>query len=213
METTLKQRLIGAVVIIAIAVILIPMILDDPGQQRPIELDLEMPPEPEFIFESELPDLQQLDDLPAAKKNDVKQTPVDEKVELETPGDVEEMQISEAQASEAQASEAQTAKAQTAEVPTSDVVDAPIDHIKPNPSLNTWVVQAAAFGDKDKALALQEKLIAGNYPAFMEKSVSGNKAVYRVKVGPDLNRDDAEKLLAKIKKEYGLTGIFVTSHP
>lgn len=203
METTLKQRLIGAVVIIAIAVILIPMILDDPGQQRPIELDLEMPPEPEFIFESELPDLQQLDDLPAAKKNDVKQAPVDEKVESETPGDVEEMQISEAQAS----------GAQTAEVPTSDVVDAPVDHIKPNPSLNTWVVQAAAFGDKDKALALQEKLIAGNYPAFMEKSVSGNKAVYRVKVGPDLNQGDAEKLLARIKKEYGLTGIFVTSHP
>jgi len=52
METTLKQRLIGAAVIIALAVIFVPMILDGSGRQESVALNMEVPPEPTFTFES-----------------------------------------------------------------------------------------------------------------------------------------------------------------
>ena len=70
METTLKQRLIGAAVIIALAVIFVPMILDGSGRQESVALDVEVPPEPTFTFESELPDPKKLDELPEIDNTD-----------------------------------------------------------------------------------------------------------------------------------------------
>ena len=74
-------------------------------------------------------------------------------------------------------------------------------------------MQVAAFGEKSKALALQEKLIASNISAFTEESDKGGKVIYRVKVGPELKRENAEKLRDQIEKEHGLKGSFVTKHP
>lgn len=184
MDVKLKQRLIGAIALIALAVILVPMVLDGPVDQKPMELNIGIPPEPEFIFESELPDPKQLDDLPALKKKEVKQ----------------------------QASVDKKAQAKTRDDP-GDVVKPAADPVKANSAPGAWAVQIGAFGEKDKALALQEKLRAGKYPAVMEESVDENKLVYRVKVGSKLSREDAEKLRASIAKEHGLTGIVVPSHP
>ena len=191
METTLKQRLIGVAVIIALAVIFVPMILDGSGQQKSIALNTKAPPKPTFSFESELPDPKQLDKLPVLKKHkDVDSMPsaVDEKLEPKAEDAAEQK-------------------------PTSKVVEATANHIKTNPALSVWAVQVAAFGEKDKAIALQEKLLASNYSAFTEKSANGSKVLYRVKVGPELKRENAEKLRDKIEKEHGLTDSFVTNHP
>jgi len=190
METTLKQRLIGAAVIIALAVIFVPMILDGSGQQDSMVINMEVPPEPTFTFESDLPDPKRLDKLPTIEKNtevDSKQTSKDEKP------------IAEAAAPDS--------------AQRSNIVEATANHIKINPALSAWAVQVASFGEKEKALALQEKLLAGNYSAFTEKFSVGNKVLYRVKVGPELKRENAETLRDKIKKEHGLTGSFVTNHP
>ncbi len=191
METTLKQRLIGAAVIIALAVIFVPMILDGSGQRKSVAINIDVPPEPKFTFESELPDPKQLDELPVLEKSigsDSIQTSVDEKVESKT-------------------------QSVPDKVSSPKIVEATANHIKVNPSLNAWAVQVAAFGEKDKALVLKEKLLASNYSAFTEKSANGSKVLYRVKVGPELKRENAEKLRDKIEKEYGLTGSFVTNHP
>ncbi len=191
METTLKQRLIGAAVIIALAVIFVPMILDGSGQRESVAINIDVPPEPKFTFESESPDPKQLDELPVLEKSigsDSIQTSVDEKVESKT-------------------------QSVPDKVSSPKIVEATANHIKVNPSLNAWAVQVAAFGEKDKALVLKEKLLASNYSAFTEKSANGSKVLYRVKVGPELKRENAEKLRDKIEKEYGLTGSFVTNHP
>ena len=189
METTLKQRLIGAAVLIALAVIFVPMILDGSGQRDSVTLNMEVPPEPEFTFESELPDPEKLDDAPAIVQ---KKQRGDDKPKVD---------------------ETEGAKVKAASVPVPKVVEATEDHIKKNPSLNAWAVQVAAFGEHDKALALEKKLIAANYSAFTEESKSGSKILYRVKVGPELKRENAEKLKNKIEKEQGLSDSFVINHP
>ena len=190
METTLKQRLIGAAVIIALAVIFVPMILDGSGQKKSVAINMEAPPKPKFTFESDLPDPKKLDELP----------PIEQQEEKES----EEIVATEPVPEVASAPE---------EKPQPVVVEATANHIKPNPTLSAWAVQVAAFGEKDKALALQEKLLAGSYAAFTEKSANGSKVLYRVKVGPELKRENAEKLRDKIEKEHGLSGSFVTNHP
>lgn len=187
----MKQRLIGAAVIIALAVIFIPMILDGSGQRESVALKMEVPPEPEFTFESKLPDLKQLDDATLIEPN--KSSAV-QKSNNKQDADVE------------------IASKSVAKVEPK-VVEASENHIKKNPSLNAWAVQVAAFGEKEKALELEKKLLVSNFSAFTEKATSGSKTLYRVKVGPELERSNAEKLKNKIEKEQGLSGSFVTNHP
>ena len=207
METTLKQRLIGAAVIIALAVIFVPMILDGSGRQESVAINMEVPPEPTFTFDSELPDPKQLDELP----------PIDSptnKVEENSPK--EGMATSTDEGTKPVEKENKTSVAtatQTTEEKKPQVVEATENHIKTNPALSAWAVQVAAFGEKGKALALQEKLIASKISAFTEQSGKGGKVIYRVKVGPELKRENAEKLRDQIEKEHGLKGSFVTKHP
>ena len=197
METTLKQRLIGAAVIIALAVIFVPMILDGSGQRESVAVNMEAPPKPKFTFESDLPDPKKLEELP----------PIEKKAEVEKAVTEEKITAKVSEPEKDQPEKAQPIK------PKPVVVEASANHIKPNPELSAWAVQVAAFGEKDKALALQEKLLAGNFSAFTEKSAEGSKVLYRVKVGPELKRENAEKLRDKIEKEHGLSGSFVTNHP
>ena len=202
METTLKQRLIGAAVIIALAVIFVPMILDGSGREQSVALNMEVPPEPTFTFESDLPDPKQLDELPAIDHADESGN--------ETAMATEKATKSEQTETNPSVVEKQT-NVQT-KTPTK-TVEATETHIKTNPALSAWAVQVAAFGEKDKALALQEKLLASKLSAFTEQSGKAGKTIYRVKVGPELQRENADKLRDKIEKEHGLKGSFVTKHP
>ncbi len=200
METTLKQRLIGAAVIIALAVIFVPMILDGSGQLESHPMNLDVPPKPKFSFESTLPDPKELEKLPSiSEAKQPKSTEESVTVETAKPA-----------AKEAPSPKAQVAKAEQA---SPKVVEATANHIKPNPALSGWAVQVAAFAEEGKALALQDKLLADKYAAFTEKSNAGSKVVYRVKVGPELERKDAEAIRDKIVKAHGLDGSFVTNHP
>jgi|TARA_B110000238_G_C16133347_1_gene442483 DedD protein len=53
-DSTLKYRIVGATVLLSLAVIFIPMILDGSGQESVTKIDMEMPPEPTLIFSDEL---------------------------------------------------------------------------------------------------------------------------------------------------------------
>ena len=198
----MKQRLIGAVVLIALAVIFVPMLLDGSGRKESavVEAELSLAP-PKFNFESELPDPKQLDSLPAAETKSEPQAvaaPVDkpEPVKPAPPQPVE-----------------QPAPPKAKPPAEPKVPEATASKITPNPSLSGWAVQVAAFEEKGKALALQKKLVAGDFAAFTEKYEKQGKVLYRVRVGPELERENADRLRAKIEKDQGIKGAFVTPHP
>ena len=54
METGLKRRLVGAIVIAAVAVIFIPLILDGTEEERLAVIE-EIPPAPTFDFREQMP--------------------------------------------------------------------------------------------------------------------------------------------------------------
>jgi len=54
-----------------------------------------------------------------------------------------------------------------------------------------YTVQVVALSDKDSALALQAKLNADGYPAYVVRSTTGLGDVYRVRVGAYANRQAA----------------------
>lgn len=188
MDISLKQRLIGAVVLIGLGVIFIPMLLDGSGRSARVTLDVAIPPEPVFKSRDALPP------LPPAEP--VQETPEETAVPLPPPPPP--------RATEARA----TAVPQTAALEPSPPAPKP----EAATAQEAWVVQVGAFGEEPKALALRDRLRKAGFPAFVEPMRVEGKTVHRVRVGPELERAAAEKLQARLAKEERLDGI-VYSHP
>ena len=54
MDSSLKYRIVGAAVLLSLAVIFIPMVLDGSGQTSVTKIDMEIPPEPKIVFSDEI---------------------------------------------------------------------------------------------------------------------------------------------------------------
>jgi len=56
-------------------------------------------------------------------------------------------------------------------------------------SFQAWVVQAGSFADEANALAVRDRLRRAGYPSFV--TLSDDESVFRVRVGPMINKDQA----------------------
>ena len=189
---SLKQRLVGAVVLIALAVIFLPMLLDGSGRSGHVSMEMEIPPEPVYDVPSRLPPLAQPESEPAPAQTQPRGTPRREASASALPASTPE-------------------KRQPAPAPKQPAETAPEKPVEAS-TLSAWVVQVGSFSTEDNALVLRDKLRARGFTAFVEPHRSGQKTVYRVRVGPELKREAADALQARLKKEQKLDGI-VMSHP
>lgn len=89
----------------------------------------------------------------------------------------------------------------------------PKPEAKPVDTGNTgFVVQVGAFADAAAATALRDKLRAAGLNAFTDTvNTDGGKRT-RVRVGPAMNRAEADALKAQVKAKAGIDGI-VRPHP
>ncbi|MAS82946.1 MAG: hypothetical protein CMF45_09695 [Legionellales bacterium] len=76
----------------------------------------------------------------------------------------------------------------------------------------SWVVQIGTFSSKDNADKLIIRLRKLDFTAFVQPLEENNEVVYRVRVGPELLRTDADALLKKIKENTKLDGM-VLNYP
>jgi cell division septation protein DedD len=83
---------------------------------------------------------------------------------------------------------------------------------KPAASDTGFAVQLAAFSKAADANALRDKLRAAGFSAFTEAVSTDKGTLTRVRVGPVLNRAEADQLKAQVKSKVGLDGI-VRPHP
>jgi len=93
-----------------------------------------------------------------------------------------------------------------------DTKPASVQQAPKNPALDaqglpqSWVVQLASFKSDANAKKLRDKLVKAKYAAYMQTSDDN----YRIFVGPVNTRDEAEKLKAKLKQSFKLSGFIVT---
>ena len=80
----------------------------------------------------------------------------------------------------------------------------------PSDPLVRWVVQVGSFSSAKSAEELVASLRLSGLSAFSEKVTSADGAVYKVRIGPELDRDAAAELARKVKAEQGLDA-FVTT--
>ncbi len=204
MDFLLKQRLVGAIVLVALGVIFIPMLLEGPDQTpvpkmdalpEPVDRQRSKPlgafPAPDAIPEEPEESIVRADPEPEPEPDPAKPEPV----------------------AEPQADATQT-PAQT--LPTPEPLPPPVERAQkpatPASALASWVVQAGSFSSQQNALRLRDKLRKAGFATQVEKAWVAGKAHYRVRVGPFLQRVDADKSRQQLLDKFALEGR-VLSYP
>lgn len=207
MEERLKQRLVGATVLVALAVIFVPMLLDG-AQEGDFQSDTAIPP-PKVEQDLSQPAPSPGTVLPMAAKEQEKTPSADapdatavqvdaerKDTERGSAGPVKPVDVSPAEAKPPIAS----AKLSGQESLRKDVAPAPVGP-------TAWIVQVASFNREENARALRDKLRTAGYTAFIERLRQPGEDVFRVRIGPEVERARAEALRVRLEREMKTKGI------
>ena len=218
MERNLKERLVGATVIVALGIIIIPWLLDGPAQApRPVETAIELPP-------VESPGRTYTIPLgpgagPAVEiDSEAGQTNGAGTVQRPAPAEPAPLDLGDADAAAAEADRPEQPPPRPAPQPTVAAPEtgapaagentraaqpapqpAPETAAKPPPASDAWSVQVGSFSQRDNAMALQQRLTAAGFDAFVSRVVTDAGTLYRVRVGPVPDRAAADRLLGRVR--------------
>ena len=220
MDSALKQRLIGAAVLVALAVIFLPMLLDRPPPGPGTEaVRLDIPPAPERDFETRtLP----LEPPPAAAPPPavVEREPL-ATVDADAAPRVDARPEDDADAA-MPAPSASTAVAADEGAPEEGAAEgsatgaaAAAPQPPPAPVRDgRFVVNLGSFANQGNARALLGRLTSAGVPAFEEAIELEGKPALRLRAGPFAARGDAEAArLAAQRVQPGLAATVVTLDP
>lgn len=210
MDIALKQRLVGASVLIALAIVVLPMLLggrpeQGGGDTRPIEIP-EQPPEMDFetrrypIGESRPPETKPVQDepmtLPAPSRQEVVVEP--EITALEP--HAEPVQEVASELPQQQPAGTESLSGAEEELPVTMVTPEPQPSVAPAGS-GRYVVQVASFGSVNNANRLTAQLRELGYAVAADKIKSDVGTLHRVRVGPYATESDADRAVTSLKTQ------------
>lgn len=207
MDSGVKQRIIGAAVLGAVAVIFLPSLLFREIEPE-IDTTTQVPIAPKFEFEP-IPEPSKPLGVDIAENPEELFQPVAEQLE-EAPNLAQ-------QNANATSSETPSIPPKTSEPKSS--ISPPADETNGSPSLDeyglpkAWVLQVGSFSNNERAQEYSQKLIADGFKAFVRAFQSDNKTVYRVLVGPNINRNDSLDVKAKIDAAYKIDSLVMRYQP
>jgi DedD protein len=208
MDSALKQRLLGAAVLIALAIIFVPMFLgNSPPKEASAIQNLDIPPLPDRKFETRTLPVGSAPTTPA----DAAKPPAggDKIVTVDTrapatfeapdarPGDKSAAETS-VNAKPPAAAAAPESKP-IAETPKPAVVEAPPPAAATAPG-GRFSVNLGVYADQGHADALVAKLKKAGFAAYSDDTEYQGKPAHRVRVGPYANRAAAESVRLRIKQ-------------
>lgn len=191
-----KHRIVGAIVVVVLAVIFIPMILSN--RESPADR-----PDAQAVAPGES----------GSEQNKVAVT------KLSPPETKEELTEAAAPATPQTGKTGVTSPAPESADPKASAATSPASPTKaPAAAVDTkhptsgWVVQVGTFSNSANAARLEQKLRARGQPLLVERiSLGGNEAV-RLRVGPFHDRAAALKAQQRINREVGVKGV-VLAYP
>ena len=200
MEERLKERLVGATVLVLLAVVFVPMLLDVPWKEGEGTPDA-IPERPRGGFTTKTISLGE------------PETPrLDAEIEREHRRHAQE-------ATDAPRDSTGTSAAASATTTRNgtSLAAAPQEPAAARESAaeaagtapGGWAVQLGSFSVPKNALALRDRLRSKGYAAFIESGFTAEGEVSRVFVGPVLDRGRAESSMAKLRREMQIEGIVV----
>lgn len=202
LDKVYKQRMVGALVLVALAVIFLPMLFSREDEQRQIQVDApaapQMPVMPEVKVEPvPVPELQVIAQEPA---------PPEQEAAVQQPS---------APVAPPVVKPVVAAPKPPAVTPAQAVAQAPAKldttqkRLDPNGLPISWSVQLVSLSNRASADSLQKTLRNQGYNAYVRSSGGMN----RVFVGPLLERAEADRLRDLLGKQQNLKGFVVRFQP
>jgi DedD protein len=192
MEVRVRERLIGALVLVALVVLFVPAILKGRGQapvetpaqptrrvEVPIARNAPPPEEQVLVPEPALPD----DGPPASAGTPAQPLPRPEP-ETRVP------------APAPAPAAAAPARPRVEAPPAASAARAPVAA-----ATSAWAVQLGAFSNRSKAEQLVSELKKRRYAAFLLEYRASGQVLYRVRVGPEQDRARAVEIAARLAKD------------
>ncbi|MBS7662994.1 SPOR domain-containing protein [Pseudomonas lalucatii] len=194
LDKGLKQRMVGALVLLALAVIFLPMLLSRQDELRQVVVDAPAMPE--------APAMPQIEMQPVGvpEPQVLPEEPVPEQAEVQGSGDPVAVA---APAAEPEAVVAPPAPPAATKAP------APAGRLDANGLPLSWSVQLASLSSRSGAENLQKTLRSQGYNAYI-RSVDGMNRVF---VGPLIERAEADRLRDQLKRQHKLNGFVVRFQP
>lgn len=212
MDRALKERIIGAAVLVVFVVLVVPVFLDGPAdepavltetvalpgqnsQQRTrqtivLERDRKEPvPTSQVATPATVEKSAPTSAAPAAR---VPQTVPDAAPQASKEPEPAPLQVTTAKVTTAPPKQAEPAVAQQA-------------------TTGMWAVQLGSFSKKENADRLAAELRGKGYAAFISQVTNAGTSLHRVRIGPQKDRDSADTVAARLAKE-GVKGQ-VVPHP
>ncbi|ALN56694.1 SPOR domain-containing protein [Lysobacter yananisis] len=84
---------------------------------------------------------------------------------------------------------------------------------KPAAAGTGFAVQLGAFGNAEEANKLRDRARAAGFSAFVEQVRTDKGTLNRVRIGPVVNRADADKLKGQVGSKLGIGDALVKPHP
>jgi DedD protein len=205
MDPRAKQRVTGAVILVALFVMLVPELLKGPKSHD------EAPPEEgvrEIVIPVDSTNPERTVPPPAEAPVNLA-TPMAANPERATPG--ERAAPGEAAAPESVAGAATPAPSPADTKPADAKPVTPRPETRPAPRLEpgSFVVQLGSFGVRENADRLARDMNAKGFSTFITPTVTNGRKLYQVRVGPTRDRASAEALAARLKRE-GQSGSIIS---
>ena len=210
-----KERTLGFLLLLAIAAIFLPMLLDGEGVRQG-QLQAVMPERPEMgeivhyqpqyqphqdsadVAPLRPSDGAQLKPPPVPVSDDSSNQSVNKKAALTSSKKTSAKPVVETKAAKSPASVTKATKIGR-EKPMLDQQGVPTG----------WALQLASFKDRGNAIALQKKLVKQGYKAYIRDKGDLSK----VFVGPDLQKSVLEGVKRDLKRKYKLDGLVLRYRP
>lgn len=223
-----KRRLVGAVVLVVLAVVFLPMFVEEDGLRKPVpeeELRMPSPPPAERGRQAEIfPSIEETGPRPASGPDSAppRSQPAPEVAPLaesepeldhesdpaladpDVPVPQPQGRVPVAASPKAESPKSQSASEAAPQKPKPVLPASP----KPVPKgLTSWVVQVAALSTPEAAQKLEDDLRSKGFHAFVEKLEGSKRTLWRVRVGPEVERTRADALATDVKRRTGLGAI------
>jgi DedD protein len=191
----LKQRLVGALILVALGVIFWPIIFVQPTEQPEQDMPA-IPPRPvvgeEPVPAPQLDNLRQSRPIAAAQAPEPVQ-PVRDDVVIPDVADTPRAK-------------------QSAPVVRREEAPEPLAIDEDGVPL-AWILQVVTVSSADKADEIRGRLQAMDHKAYVKKVVRNGDTLYRVYVGPKFERAKLEQLQSDIDSAFGVSSIVVRYLP
>jgi DedD protein len=187
MDRALKERVIGAIVLVVVAVLVVPVFLDGPSSDAEVVSNVVTLPgqsEQAGMTQTVVLNRDRNEPVPASAPAQVENNP--KPVKTASPA----------------------ATKQAASVSPNDDSESVM---AAESATGMWAVQLGSFSNQENAERLAADLRKQGYAAFLSRLVTDSGALHRVRIGPQKDRDSAEAVAAQLAKS-GYSGQ-VVPHP